>query len=322
MMVGAAAINPSGIVFNIQRFSIHDGPGIRTTVFLKGCPLRCFWCHNPEGIKPKVEVAFYSSRCITCSECVQICSQGAHSIKDGVHLYDRLLCQVCGKCVEGCAAQALEMTGKEMTVAQVMAEVRADSAFYANSGGGMTISGGEPLLQHEFTAALLACCKQEGIHTAVETSAFFKWDDLESLLNVTDLVMMDIKHMDDAKHRAATGVSNQRILANARRLAETNKPIIFHTPVIPGVNDSPEEIGAIASFVRSLIDVRQSIADARAEPISLVLLPFHRLAGDKYRSLDLEYRASQLEMPGKEQMSALKLLVDEIIHQSQPLPLL
>jgi pyruvate formate lyase activating enzyme len=213
------------------------------------------------------------------------------------------------------------MNGKEITVEQVMAEVRADKVFYANSGGGITISGGEPLLQGEFTAALLSRCKQEGIHTAIETSAIFQWEDLEHLLAVTDLVMMDIKHMDDKKHRAATGVSNQRILANALKLAETNKPILFHTPVIPGVNDSPEEIGAIAVFVRNLIDVRGSVYPEQPASISLVLLPFHRLAGDKYRSLDVEYRASQLEMPSKDKILALTRLVDDVIHQPQPLPM-
>jgi pyruvate formate lyase activating enzyme len=240
---------------------------------------------------------------------------------DGVHSYDRLRCLVCGSCVAQCAAEALEMTGKEMTVEQVMADVRADAAFYTNSGGGITISGGEPLLQGEFTAALLSCCAQEGIHTAIETSAIFHWEDLEYLLAFTDLVMMDIKHMDDNKHRAATGVSNQRILANARKLSQTNKPILFHTPVIPGVNDSPEEIGAIAAFVRSLLELRRWAYPDQPAPISLVLLPFHRLAGDKYRSLNLEYRAGQLEMPSKEKMIILTRLVDDVIRQPQSLPL-
>ncbi len=266
-------------------------------------------------MKPKVEVAYYSSRCIVCGECVATCEQHAHKIIDGIHTYDRESCLVCGECIKECAAEALELTGKEMTVDQVMAEVRADAVFYANSGGGITISGGEPLLQGEFTRAVLACCKQEGIHTAIETSAIFQWAELERLLLVTDLVMMDLKHMDGAKHRIATGVPNRRILANARKLAQTEKPIIFHTPVIPTVNDTLEEIGAIAAFVRSLIDLRQSCYPGRPEPISLVLLPFHRLAGDKYRSLGMDYRAANLEMPTKEKMAALNRIVDQILKQ-------
>jgi pyruvate formate lyase activating enzyme len=305
----------TGVVFNIQRFSIHDGPGIRTTVFLKGCPLRCFWCHNPEGIKSQIQVSYNPSRCILCGECVAICEQGAHTIVDGVHTYDRERCVVCGDCIKECAAEAVELAGKTMTVEEVMAEVRSDRAFYDNSSGGVTISGGEPLLQKEFTYALLASSKAEGIHTAIETSANFRWEEIENMLPVTDLVLMDIKHMDDAKHRAFTGVPNQRILANARRLALTDKPIIFHTPVVPTVNDTPEDISAIAAFVRELVELRAGAATGQPAPITLILLPFHRLASDKYRSLGMDYRASTLEAPSKEKMQELEKLVNIILKK-------
>jgi len=297
-------INQIGLVFNIQRFSIHDGPGIRTTVFLKGCPLHCFWCHNPEGMRPRQEIQFYPARCIMCGECVLACQQGAHILRDGVVTYDRELCTQCGRCVESCPAEAVELAGKEMTVDQVMQEVLADRPFYETSGGGMTISGGEPLLQMEFTCSLLEYCKAEGIHTAIETSGSVRWEKMEQLLPVTDLVLMDLKHMDPEKHRQFTGVSNRRILENARRLAQTDKAILFHTPVVPGVNDTPEEIAAIAQFTFDLVKLRATTQKQPAD-ISLMLLPFHRLAADKYKSLGMDYRASNLDMPSKEKMQTL-----------------
>ena len=296
--------NQLGWVFNIQRFSIHDGPGIRTTVFLKGCPLHCFWCHNPEGMHPRQEIQFYPSRCIMCGECVQVCKPRAHILQDGLHIYERELCTQCGRCVADCPAGAVELTGKEMTVDQVMQEVLADRPFYETSGGGMTVSGGEPLLQMEFTSSLLECCKAEGIHTAIETSGSASWKKMEKLLPVTNLVLMDLKHMNPEKHRQFTGISNRRILENARRLALTDKAILFHTPVVPGVNDTPEDIAAIAQFTSDLVNLRATSQKQPAE-ISLVLLPFHRLAADKYKSLGLDYRASTLEMPTKEKMQAL-----------------
>jgi len=294
-----------GYVFNIQRFSLHDGPGIRSTVFLKGCPLRCFWCHNPEGMKPKPEIRFSESRCILCGECVSACEQHAHSLLDGSHIYDRSQCIVCGECLENCPSGALELTGKMMTVEQVLEEVLRDQPFYTDSGGGVTISGGEPLLQRDFTFAILEACQQHNIHTAIETCAYARWQDLASLLPVTDLVIIDIKHLDSEKHKAVTGIPNQRILENARRLAQTNKPLILHTPVIPTVNDTENEIAAIADFVAELVTIRQQSQTHQPARISLALLPFHRLAADKYTGLGIDYRASQLTAPPKGKMLEL-----------------
>ena len=293
-----------GIVFNIQRFSIHDGPGIRTTVFLKGCSLRCFWCHNPEGMRLKPENQFFPERCIACGECVTACPQGAQLLEDHHRTYLRERCTTCGQCVETCYAEALVTVGQRMTTEEVVEEVLRDRAFYQSSGGGVTLSGGEPLLQRDFAAAILTRCKAEGIHTALETAGHCRWEDLAAILPLTDLVMMDIKHLDPVKHRAATGVSNGQILANARRLAQTDKQLLLRVPVVPTVNDSVAEIAAIAQFIHQLDRSRRE-QGAGAPPISLELLSFHRLAADKYRSLGLDYRASSLETISPERMAEL-----------------
>jgi pyruvate formate lyase activating enzyme len=217
-------------------------------------------------------------------------------------LYLREKCVACGACVETCYAGATVLAGREMTVEQVMDEVLQDRDFYRTSGGGVTLSGGEPTIQRAFSRAILERCKAEGLHTAIETAGNCRWEDLTALLPVTDLVMMDLKHLDPGKHHVATGVSNRRILAHARRLVETDKPIIFRVPVVPTVNDTEEEVGAIADFVRHLTDLR-SENGRKASPLSLELLPFHRLAGDKYRSLGLAYSAGPLDPLAKEKMA-------------------
>ena len=291
----------TGLVFNIQRFSIHDGPGIRTTVFLKGCPLHCFWCHNPEGLRFKLEVQFTPSRCISCGECVLVCPSGAQELGPGGRAFHRERCVGSGACVAVCCSEALQLTGQAMTPEQVMRQVLLDRAFFQSSGGGVTLSGGEPMLQHEFTLAILSQCRAAGLHTAVETTTQTRWEYLEAALPLVDLFMIDIKHLDPEKHKQATGVSNVKILANIRRLSQTGKPIIFRIPVVPTVNDTPEEVGAIAVFVRELM---QSRADGGAG-LSLELLPFHKLASDKYASLGMEYRAANLQAPTKQSMSQL-----------------
>ena len=283
-----------GMVFDIQRFCVHDGPGIRTTVFLKGCSLRCFWCQNPEGIHLKPEIMFFPDRCIGCGRCLTVCPQGAHRIQDDKHVYLREKCVLCGKCTETCYAGALMLTGKLMTVDEVIEEVLRDKIFYRMSNGGVTLSGGDAVLQHDFSLAILERCKAEGLHTAIETAANCQWKILAKLLPATDLIMMDIKHLDPNKHREATGVSNERILDNARRLAKTNKPVIIRVPVIPTVNDTPEQVGAIAQFIQSFPDLQY-----------LELLPFHRLGEGKYHALGLNYQASRLGTPTKNKMREL-----------------
>lgn len=277
----------SGIVFDIQRFSVHDGPGIRTTVFLKGCTLRCFWCHNPEGIRPKPEIQFEPEKCIGCGECTLVCPQNAQYMQDGQRHYDRDRCTVCDQCVELCFTGGLSLVGQTMSVDDVLVEVLPDRAFYRDSGGGVTLSGGEPAVQTEFAAELLARCQAEGIHTAIETAGHYPWEHIACLLPYVDLVMMDLKHLDSDQHRAVTGAPNEQILANARRLAQTGTSLIFRVPVIPTVNDTADAVHAIARFVLELSAIR----GAR---LPLQLLPFHRLAENKYTSLGRDYQARSL----------------------------
>jgi len=283
-----------GIVFNIQRFSVHDGPGIRTTVFLKGCTLHCFWCHNPESIRLKPDLQFYPERCVGCGHCVAACPNGVHVLENGQHTMLRERCAVCGKCVEECYSQALTMAGKPMSVEAVVEEVLRDREFYRVTGGGVTLSGGEPALQARFSHAILAACHAEGIHTVVETAANVPWEDLALVLSETDQVLLDVKLMDSERHREAVGSRNERILANARKMDALGIPLVVRVPVVPGVNDNEEDIRAIAAFARTLANARE-----------LVLIPFHRLGEGKYHSLGLDYRAHGLATPARERLEAL-----------------
>lgn len=294
----------SNVVFNIQRFSLHDGPGIRTTVFLKGCTMQCFWCHNPEGQHPAPELRYYPDRCIACGSCVAACPNHAHELNDGIHTFIRERCELSGQCVATCFPRALELEGRRMTVQEVMDEILPDKLFYELSGGGVTLSGGEPALSRDFARNILRQCKEHGLHTAVETCGEAPWTALEALLPHTDLMMMDIKLIDAAKHRASTGQSNERILENARRLAATTTPVIFRTPIVPSVNDSAEEIRAIASFVRQLEEQRTRNGGATAA-ITYEIMPFHRLAAGKYASLGREYQAAAIDPPSKAKMAEL-----------------
>ncbi len=291
---GAAPAALQGLLTNVQRFSIHDGPGIRTSVFFKGCPLRCFWCHNPETWRKRPEVQLFPDRCIQCGACLERCERGGHTIEAGQRVYHREVCVACGRCVETCYAEALVLVGRWWSVDELLAELLRDRPFYEQSGGGITLTGGEPLLQQAFSLEVLRRARAAGLHTAIETCAFAPWEDLAALLPWLDLVMMDIKTMDDAQHRAVTGVSNRLILDNARRLAATGIPLIVRTPVVPTVNDTPEAIGAIAAFIRDFPSL-----------LLYELMPFHRLAESKYRSLGLTYQAAGLSTPPREQMEAL-----------------
>ena len=272
-----------GLVFDIQRFSLHDGPGIRTTVFLKGCSLNCFWCQNPEGLSGQPELMFTAGFCVGCGSCVSACPNGAHLLADGQHLIDREACTVCGRCVDACLPQALRLVGKEMTTGEVAAVVLEDVPYYRCSGGGVTLSGGEPLCQPDFAAGVLGACKTGGVHTALDTSLDAEWETIEPLLPHVDLMLIDLKTCDAATHREATGAGNERIVANYERLGARDVPVIVRVPVIPGLNDTEEDIAAIAD-----------LAARNANLQRIELLPHHRLGESKRDGLGLARPSERL----------------------------
>ena len=284
-----------GLIFDIKKFAVHDGPGIRTTVFFKGCPLSCWWCHNPEAMRPKAELVLFENKCIDCGQCFEVCQHGGHQkLPDAGRIYHRERCTLCGECVEACYAEALVMEGREVTVEEVMVELRKDIPFYRNSSGGITLSGGEPTLQHEFVLELLKRCKAEGLHTTIDTSGQTSWRIFERLLPFTDLVLYDVKHMDEGKHKTYTGVSNRAILANLKKIGEFGLPIEVRVPIIPGINDAEEDIVRSAQFLTGVKGI------TRVE-----LLPFHKLGESKYARLGIEYRLDGLESPPKERMDEI-----------------
>ncbi len=246
----------TGMVFDIARFSLHDGPGIRTTVFLKGCPLRCVWCHNPESWKRGTEIFFDPSKCIGCGNCGNVCPEKCHRTNvGGRHLFRRGKCTGCGKCADACFSGALKKAGVRMTAGEVWAEAAGDRAYYGEAGG-LTVSGGEPLFQPEFTRELLKMARAAGVHTCLETCGFAPWKTLRDLLPYTDLWRYDIKAADGEKHRKLTGVSNERILDNLARLNGTGAEIELRCPLVPGLNDAPEDLSGLRRIARSIRHLR------------------------------------------------------------------
>jgi len=284
----------NGLIFNIQRFSIHDGPGIRTTVFFKGCNLRCFWCHNPESIHKKPQIQIFQSKCIGCGRCFEVCPENLHKTISNERVFIRDLCRACGKCAESCYAGALVMTGKEMTINEVVDQVIRDKVFYENSGGGVTLSGGEAMLQKDFAKSLLIECKKNQLHTVVDTAGCVPWITFEEIIPFTDLFLYDIKCMDNEKHISATGTSNRLILNNLKKLAAYKSDIIIRIPIIPGFNDGLDHFEKIGEFLYSLETVK-----------SVELLPFHKLGEGKYKSLQMDYMAKEYQRPLEEKIGIL-----------------
>jgi pyruvate formate lyase activating enzyme len=259
-----------GIVFDIQKFSIHDGPGIRTTVFLKGCPLRCLWCHNPESHKREPEISFTADRCIHCGWCFENCPQSAHVQQEHRHVLLRDRCIRCGICAQKCFARAIEVIGREMTVTEVMTEVIKDLAFYQTSGGGLTLSGGEPMMQYPFTAALLRAAKAAGLHTCLDTCGFAPPEQYLSLLHDVDLFLYDIKDTQAARHLQLTGAPLAPILDNLKKIDAAGGQIILRCPLIPGINTDLEHLHNLAELANSLDHI-----------VAVTLHPYHPLGQSK-----------------------------------------
>ena len=262
-------------VFNIMRFATHDGPGIRTTVFFKGCPLACWWCHNPEGQRFQAEALYFEERCRRCGDCLAACPEGVAELG----------CRRCTICAEACQAEARQVAGKRMTLAEVLQEIEKDSIFYDESGGGVTLSGGEPVAQPRFAEALLQACRERGIRTVLETCGFAHPDTFPRVALAADAVLFDLKLMDPVKHRRYTGVSNRWILQNLEALAQRGRKLKVRIPVVPGINDSAEDAAQFAEFLNRL-----AIRD-------IELLPYHRIGSEKYRRLGLVYRLADTPQP-------------------------
>lgn len=268
----------SGVIFAIKRYALHDGPDLRVTVFLKGCPLSCLWCHNPEGIAAAPGMLTVPGKCVGCKECVNACVQGALSAgPDGLRR-NQEACTACGVCAEVCPALAHEAVGRKWTVPKVMAEIEKETPFFAGSQGGVTFSGGEPLAQPDFLEALLMACKSLDLHRAVDTSGFASAETVLRVARHTDLFLFDIKHMDPAAHRRLTGVDNALILSNLRLLAQSGAWIALRLPLIPGMNDDEENIRRTGHLAASLPGIR-----------SIDVLPYHASARGKYAKLGLPY---------------------------------
>ncbi|WP_378954763.1 glycyl-radical enzyme activating protein [Pelosinus sp. sgz500959] len=287
-------LETKGIIFDIQRFSVHDGPGIRTLVFLKGCPLSCRWCSNPESQEQEPQIMFVERNCLRCKRCAEVCPLGAIEFTP-IFKRNSEKCVQCESCIDVCCSNALIMSGRLQSVDQVINELAKDNIHYRRSGGGITLSGGEPLFQAEFSHQILKACKAKGWHTAMETTGFANERALELVLPWLDLVLLDIKHLDDQKHQSYVGQSNQLILKNAETIGNYRVPIVVRVPVIPGFNDNRKAIQEIAEFARSIKQVTE-----------LHLLPYHRLGEQKYQYLERKYEMEMVKPLTKDQLSELR----------------
>lgn len=283
------------MIFDIKRYTIHDGPGIRTTIFMKGCPLSCWWCHNPEGISKRIEVGYFEYKCLRCGSCVRACPKDAIELsEEGKHRIDRARCDGCGRCVEVCPTSALKLIGKIMSVEEILEEVQRDIPLYDGSGGGVTFSGGEPLAQVEFLSECLKELKRRYISTAVDTSGYAPLESLKLILPYTDIFLYDIKLFDSEKHKRYTGVPNELIKENLAFLLSEGKNVILRLPVIPEITDTIENIKGWKGFLSGLKGLRE-----------IDLLPYHSVE-EKYERLNRDYRMEIRNAPSKEILDWIK----------------
>jgi len=299
-VIGASTEETTAKIFNIQHYSVHDGPGIRTTVFFKGCPLKCQWCSNPESQASFSEIGLIKKLCNLCGRCVEACPADAIHIDKGKVKIQRERCQKCGhrECIAVCYPGALKLVGQDMSLAEVLNEVKKDRIFYSDSEGGVTLSGGEPLNQPDFTVTFLKRCREVGLHTCLDTSGLANPRVLKEAAKYTDLFLYDLKHMDPEAHRRWTGAANHPILENARLVAAEGIPMIIRVTTVPGINDSVEDVGHMAAFARDLGNVTR-----------LDLLPYHRLGTGKYKMLGRRYSLSRLKPPDREAVEKLKDII-------------
>ncbi|MFC2051926.1 glycyl-radical enzyme activating protein [Chloroflexota bacterium] len=290
---------PKRLVLSITRMTIHNGPGIRTLILFKGCPLRCLWCSTPESQKAEPEIAVYPSKCTHCNQCVPVCPLNAINLTNETISINRSLCNNCGKCAQVCYPEAIKLLGQPMTIKELLTEVEKDRIIYRHSSGGVTISGGEPLLVPEFTKDLLRVFKEEGISVGVDTCGHVPWANIEPVLPYIDFFLWDIKHMDPEEHRKLTGVSNKLILSNARSVSERNIPLYIRVAVIPGYNDSEENIRATCEFARGLSSV-----------VEVSLIPLHHLGKARYYSLSRIYPIADIPLIPDSVLQSMKRLVE------------
>ena len=291
----------SPLVFDVKRYAINDGPGIRLTVFLKGCPLACEWCHNPESRSAKPQLMYSSVKCIGCSSCIEVCPQDARRLTHSGIVTDPLLCDLCGECTVVCPTHATEMSGEPTTVEALMRQIEKETIFFDQSGGGLTVSGGEPLMHPEFLIALLDACAAKKIHRTVDTTGFGKTEVLLSVAERTDHFLYDLKLMDSAKHRLHTGVGNEGILENLIALAETGAGINIRIPLVAGINDDEENARQTAAFVVALAGEKKQVN----------LLPFHNIAFKKYEKLGETYDPSSLAEPDQAALERVVAIFEE-----------